>query len=169
VRSARLPLRACSGRMLSRCSWPTSICGPELRAASRPPLDQDSRTLNYLDIQKTVLSVHASLFRAIIGLCAVTMVDRPPPNLQARCSSHKHGGARLITRRPLSGSSRECLWFAAKTGGRAIPRRHIAGLGTPERISTARIPLSNLIAALNWTFLRGKPATIRSRPVPALT
>ena len=124
MRSARLPLRAYSGRMLSRCSWPTSICGPELRAASRPPLDQDSRTLNYLDIQKTVLSVHASLFRAIIGLCAVTMVDRPPPNLQARCSSHKHGGARLITRRPLSGSSRECLWFAAKTGGRAIPRRH---------------------------------------------
>ena len=58
---------------------------------------------------------------------------------------------------------------AAKAGGRAIPRRHIAGLGTPERISTARIPLSNVIAALNWTSLRGKPATIRSHPVPALT
>ena len=35
---------------------------------------------------------------------SVTMVDRPSPSLQARCSLHKHGGTRLITRRPLSGS-----------------------------------------------------------------
>ena len=67
----------------------------------------------------------------------VTMVDRAPPSLQARRSSHKHGGTRLITRRPLSRRrrlSRECLWFAAKAGGTVIPRRHIAGLDAPERV-----------------------------------
>ena len=32
------------------------------------------------------------------------MVSRPSPSLQARCSLRKHGGTRLITRRPLSGS-----------------------------------------------------------------
>jgi hypothetical protein len=65
----------------------------------------------------------------------VTMVDRAPSNLQVRCSLHKRGGTRLITRRSLSGRrplSRRCLWFAAKAGATVILRRRIADLGAAE-------------------------------------